>query len=87
MEYYLIVFANTHTAISVEKFLSADYKIAIMPTLREISKSCGISVRVNPEDFPSVRESLAHSEFDPEMYHYYHVRKENDQNRVEPIES
>ncbi len=86
MEYYVIVFANTHTAISVEKYLSADFKIAIMPTLREISKSCGISVRLESEDYPTIRERMSSSDFDPTMYHFYHVVKEDGQNKVTPIE-
>lgn len=47
MPYYLISFSNTHTAIATQKFFTGKIEFCIMPTLREISHSCGISIRVN----------------------------------------
>ncbi|MSS62891.1 DUF3343 domain-containing protein [Velocimicrobium porci] len=47
MSYFLITFANTHTAISTQKFLTGKINFCIMPTLRELSQSCGISIRIN----------------------------------------
>lgn len=50
MSYYLISFSNTHTAIATQKFLSGKIDFCIMPTLREISHSCGISIRINEKE-------------------------------------
>lgn len=47
MPYYLISFSNTHTAMAAQKFFTGKIDFCIMPTLREISHSCGISIRIN----------------------------------------
>lgn len=47
-EYYLATFKTTHDALSFDKrFISKGYKTIIMPVPREISHSCGISVRLS----------------------------------------
>ena len=47
MNYYIIVFKNTHDAMTAEKKLSElNYKFRIMPTPTLITQSCGICVRI-----------------------------------------
>ncbi len=73
MDYALIVFANTHSAISAQKILGEKLSVIIMPTLREISKSCGISVRVNPDDWQRASQLLLESGMSHDMYRIYSV--------------
>ena len=45
-EMYIVSFNSTHHAIRTEKLLSENnMKVTTLPTPREISSSCGISVR------------------------------------------
>lgn len=51
MKYYIIVFKNTHDAMTAEKKLSQlNYKFRIMPTPTLITQSCGICVRIENEE-------------------------------------
>lgn len=51
MSYYIIVFMNTHTAMSAEKVLQdKGISIRIMPTPTSITQSCGICVRIENEN-------------------------------------
>lgn len=55
MSYYLFTFHSTHDAIASKQYLEKRLSILIMPTLREISNSCGISIRVKEEDFEEAK--------------------------------
>ena len=51
MNYYIIVFKNTHDAMSAEQKLNGlNYKFRIMPTPTLITQSCGICIRVEEEE-------------------------------------
>ena len=43
-DFYVISFENTHSAMEAQKQLKSRYSITVIPTLREVSQSCGISV-------------------------------------------
>jgi len=47
-EYYLFTFDSTHAAIAAQALLE-DLSPLVMPTLREIRASCGMSLRLTPE--------------------------------------
>ena len=47
-EFYVISFENTHSAMEAQKILRPRYSITVIPTLREVSQSCGISVMLPP---------------------------------------
>ena len=58
IEFYLITFENTSSAIKAESQLKEKgIKLMIMPTPTFITKSCGISVRIQP-DLGEVIESI-----------------------------
>ncbi|MGI5966026.1 MULTISPECIES: DUF3343 domain-containing protein [Anaerotruncus] len=59
MRYGVIAFDSTHAAIHAEKRLKARCKVSMMPTPRQITASCGISIRFFPDDLGVVREELA----------------------------
>ena len=48
-DYLMISFENTHSAIQTERLLEHHFKVATMPTLRTVTQSCGISLRLSPE--------------------------------------
>lgn len=51
MNYFIIVFKNTHDAMTAEKQLeAAGFKFRIMPTPTLITQSCGICVRIEAEE-------------------------------------
>lgn len=71
-DYYLITFESTHGAIASQKYLEKTMKIVIMPTLREISNSCGISIRVQPENYKEAAEKM--EKFTVKDYHIYSIQ-------------
>ncbi|MEA4971564.1 MAG: DUF3343 domain-containing protein [Candidatus Metalachnospira sp.] len=56
--YYLLAFNSTHFAISAETYLSKTIHVTIMPTLRKITASCGISIRIEPENYTKAVELI-----------------------------
>ncbi|MBV7275789.1 DUF3343 domain-containing protein [Clostridium thailandense] len=55
-KYYILTFENTHGAISAESVLKEEnIKIEIMPTPTNITKSCGISIKLSDEYIENVR--------------------------------
>ncbi len=57
--YYVIAFDSTHYAIQGEKTLkNNNIDIKIIPTPREITASCGLSIRFNPEFYEQIKNIL-----------------------------
>lgn len=58
-QYCLITFNTTHTALQAEKILEdSELPFLIVPTLREISAGCGLSVRFFCDDLEAVLGTL-----------------------------
>lgn len=63
-EMYFVSFNSTHHAIKSEKiFLENKINCTTLPTPREVSASCGISIRFLKEDLDKVIKVLDESEF------------------------
>ncbi len=73
MDYYLITFSNTHSAIAAQKFLKEKLDYTVMPTLREISNSCGISLKIVNASIIEIEEQMNLFETNPSMYTIYFV--------------
>lgn len=71
--YIMISFENTHSAISTEKLLEQHFSVATMPTLRSVTQSCGISLRLAAEDYEAARAAVAASGLSPALYAIYLV--------------
>lgn len=57
--YYVIAFDSTHYAIQGEKILkNRNIDIKVIPTPREITASCGLSIKFNPEFFEQIKNLL-----------------------------
>ena len=67
-EYYLLAFNSTHAAVSAEKLLSAQLEVTVMPTLRKITASCGISLRIEDKDFEKLKAILSANTLDCALY-------------------
>ena len=64
-EMYIVSFNSTHHAIRTEKvFIENEIKCTTLPTPREITASCGISIRFLFEDLNKVKDALEVSEVD-----------------------
>ena len=72
MDYYIISFSNTHSAITAEKHLKQHFKIVILPTPREISKGCGISIKFAADDLNGIINSLSSISLSDELYSIHH---------------
>lgn len=48
----MLTFSTTHDAIRAEEILGEVMPVAVMPTLRQVSASCGISLRIEEADWP-----------------------------------
>ena len=72
-DYLMISFENTHSAIQTERLLEQHFKVATMPTLRTVTQSCAISLRLAAEDYEPARKIVAESGLSPEMYAMYLV--------------
>jgi len=65
--YNLITFKNTHDAINGEKFLKEKgFSVVVMPTPTSITKSCGISLRIDMESFIEIKQLINNNLFEIE---------------------
>jgi len=51
----VVVFESTHDAIKTDRAIKAELKVELIPTPREISASCGLSVKFDPSHIDQVR--------------------------------
>lgn len=59
MDFYVIVFESTHYAILAEQFFKdKGYKFTIIPTPREITHSCGLSIRFSLDQLKGIKETI-----------------------------
>lgn len=60
---YIVSFDSTHHAIRSEKiFIENNIKVSTLPTPREISSSCGISIRFSQNDIKNIKNLLEDNE-------------------------
>lgn len=58
-EYYIITFINTHEAINAENEANKNkIKVTIIPTPTYITKSCGISLMVEKDNFEMINKII-----------------------------
>ena len=77
----IVTFINTHEAIKAEsEAKKVDMKFNVIPTPTQISKSCGISLKVDEENMPKIYELI---EADKIVYKNIYYKNEN--NEIEVI--
>lgn len=74
--FYVIAFDSTHYAIKTEKKLKEKLKVDMIPTPREISVSCGLSVKFKIEDLDTVLDVLV--DYDKKGLHLFKLTKPED---------
>ena len=72
--YYMLSFDSTHAAMRAEQYLKEYVSVCAMPTLRAVSAGCGISLRVEEDEYPTLQQALK-KEFpaNPQLYRLYLV--------------
>lgn len=84
-DYSLMTFSGTAHALKAEKLLkTAEFDFMVIPTLREISSSCGLSVKLRPENVEAGLDILIAGGVGIDGV--YHVKREGKQNHVSRIE-
>jgi Protein of unknown function (DUF3343) len=83
--YWLFAFDSPHAAISAQRLLSGCGAV-VMPTLRSITASCGMSLRLRDETIEKAKEILRVSSIDPALYRLYRVEQEGKETICTPIE-
>lgn len=81
--FYLYTFSNTHGAIATEKLLK-EAGATIMPVPRVISASCGISVRIKPENLELAKSIMSEkSDLEPSEYELYVITRDKETRHTE----
>ena len=74
-EMYIISFNSTHQAIKCDKaFGKNEIDYTVLPTPREISQSCGMSIRFGLEDIDTIKEIIDQNQI--EYKSMYRIFKE-----------
>lgn len=61
-EFCIIVFDSTHEAIKTQKKLEGHIEVHIIPTPRQISKSCGLSLRFDCKKLDLIQTLICEKE-------------------------
>lgn len=72
--YWLFAFDSPHAAIAAQKLL-LPCGAAVMPTLRSITASCGMSVRLSEQQIERAKAMMLASSIDPSLYQLYYVEQ------------
>ena len=78
--YWLFAFDSPHAAISAQRLL-ASCGAVVMPTLRSITASCGMSLRLKDEAIDEAKWIMKASSIDPALYRLYRVEQEGKETR------
>ncbi len=73
----VLAFESTHHAIMMEKKLKDKIKIDTIPTPREISASCGLSIKFNCQDLEKVKQIIEKAELKRDMMSIYRIERIN----------
>ena len=83
--YWLFAFDSPHAAIAAQRLLS-DCGAVVMPTLRSITASCGMSIRMEDGQIDEAKARMKSSSLDPAIYRLYRVEQEGKETRCTQIE-
>ncbi len=83
--FYIFTFDSTQQAMRCEKEMKAEgFAVRIIPTPREITASCGLSLRFEKQDQAVIQEKVDRQGL--EILGVYRVEKEGLKKKVFPIE-
>lgn len=81
-EFYVISFDSTHYAIQMENRLKNKFRIETIPTPREISASCGLSIKFKVEIFDDIMKEL---ENEKEKQNIFKVKRNGREKEVTKV--
>ncbi|WP_432662032.1 DUF3343 domain-containing protein [Wukongibacter baidiensis] len=84
-EFYVIAFESTHYAIMAEKKLKGKFNIQTIPTPREITASCGLSIMFGGEILQDIKEELISQKLESDKLDMYKIIRNDDGKRAEKI--
>lgn len=83
-EMYVIVFESTHHAIAAEKILKEKkYEIDTIPTPREITASCGLSIMFNEKQLGYIKKDIEENHL--QIKGIYEIKKLNNEKKIKKI--
>lgn len=83
-EYYFLTFASTNHALQAEAFLKEKgHSITVMPVPREVSASCGLSIKFNSDALDNIKKYIEDKEVKTEGI--YCLKKESGKRKVTKI--
>ena len=71
--YQVLAYESTHAAMAAERALKTRMAVTVMPTLRQITAACGISLRIEDGDGPVLDGALKDGLVPPGAYRRYQV--------------
>lgn len=81
---YVITFNSTHHAIRGEKLLlNENLKVRTIPTPREITESCGLSIKFIEEDLEKIKYIIKENELN--IKGIYELTKDKDKKSIKLI--
>ncbi|SKC88294.1 DUF3343 domain-containing protein [Maledivibacter halophilus] len=84
-EFYVIAFESTHYAIMIEKKLKEKYNIQTIPTPREITASCGLSIKFEGEILEDIKNELIYQKSDMNLLNIYRIIRVGNKKEAEKI--
>ena len=84
LHYGILSFESTHRAIFSEKILKTEVKVETIPTPREISSECGISIKFNLKDLKTILRMIDKKNL--KIDGYYEITKMNNIKSVKEID-
>ncbi|SDL30010.1 DUF3343 domain-containing protein [Natronincola ferrireducens] len=83
-EIYVITFESTHYAIAAEKLLKEkNYQFDTIPTPREITASCGLSIMFNQDLLGYIKKAIIESNI--KIKGIYEIKKNDNKKLVKQI--
>lgn len=76
--FWLFAFDSPHAAIAAQKLL-AECGAVVMPTLRSITASCGMSLRLTDARIEEAKQIIRDSAINPALYRLYRVERDNEE--------
>jgi len=85
-EFFLFTFVSTSQALKAERILKKyGTEFIMIPTLREISSSCGLSVKIAPDKMEEYQSVLQRNDVVAEGI--YHVQKIEGKHVIDKLEA
>lgn len=84
-KFYVISFENTHTAMVAQKLLKPNLKFQVIPTLREITLSCGISIMLENISQDAAISAVRALALEDNLYKLFAVTKQNGKTEIEEL--